>query len=68
MNRNSYAPAAVVGSALALVSSVSNAAIDAAVSTAISTAQTDALTLAGVMTAMVAVIWGALFLKKKFFG
>ena len=44
------------------------AAVDPAVSTAIATAQTDALTVAGVLTAMVAVIWGALFIKRKFFG
>ena len=44
------------------------AAIDPAITTAISTAQTDSLALAGILTAMVAVIWGALFLKKKFFG
>ncbi len=50
----------VLVSALAAVQA--NAAVDAAVSTAISTAQTDALTVAGSLTAMVAVIWGALFL------
>ena len=54
--------------ALVLASGGVMAAIDPAISTAITTAQTDALSIAGVLTAMVAVIWGALFLKKKFFG
>lgn len=54
--------------ALVLASGGVMAAIDPAVTTAISTAQTDSLALAGILTAMVAVIWGALFLKKKFFG
>lgn len=67
MSRNPIVPAAVF-TALAGVAGVSHAAIDAAVTAAISTAQADALTMAGVLTAMVAVIWGALFLKKKFFG
>lgn len=57
---------AVLASALASIQA--NAAIDAAVTTAITTAQADALTMAGVLTTMVAVIWGALFLKRKFFG
>lgn len=61
-------PALVLASGLALMTSASHAAVDAAVSTAIATAQTDALTIAGVLTAMVAVIWGALFIKRKFFG
>lgn len=52
----------------ALLASVAFAAVDPAVTTAISTAQTDALTVAGVLTAMVAVIWGAMFIKRKFFG
>lgn len=54
--------------AFVLASGGAMAAIDPAVTTAISTAQTDSLALAGILTAMVAVIWGALFLKKKFFG
>ena len=54
--------------ALMLAVASSQAAIDPAVTTAIATAQTDSLALAGILTAMVAVIWGALFLKKKFFG
>ena len=54
--------------AFVLASGGAMAAIDPAISTAITTAQTDALSIAGVLTAMVAVIWGALFLKKKFFG
>ncbi|MFM2276396.1 MAG: hypothetical protein RL211_2268 [Pseudomonadota bacterium] len=45
-----------------------NAAVDPAVTAAISTAQVDALTVAGLLTAMVAVIWGAMFIKRKFFG
>ena len=44
------------------------AALDPAITTAVGTARTDALGIAGILTAMVAVIWGALFLKKKFFG
>lgn len=44
------------------------AAVPAEVSAAISSASTDALSVAGLLTAMVAVIWGALFLKRKFFG
>lgn len=68
MKLNTRSLAALVGTGLSLVSVASHAAIDAAVTTAISTAQTDALSVAGTLTAMVAVIWGALFLKKKFFG
>lgn len=64
----SMSPAVLVATTLAIASSVANAAVDAAVTTAISTAQTDALSVAGVLTAMVAVIWGALFIKRKFFG
>lgn len=68
MNRNlAYKLAAVPALVLASAGSAL-AAIDPAVTTAITTAQTDALQLAGVLTAMVAIIWGALFLKKKFFG
>lgn len=55
-------------SGLALAGGAAMAAVDPAVATAISTAQTDALSVAGTLTAMVAVIWGALFLKRKFFG
>ena len=66
--KSNLSPAVAVGTLLTLVAGASNAAIDAAVTTAISTAQADALTMAGVLTAMVAVIWGALFLKRKFFG
>lgn len=68
MKFNSVAISSGVGTVLALVAGASHAAIDAAVTTAISTAQTDALSIAGTLTAMVAVIWGALFLKRKFFG
>lgn len=64
----SMSPAVLVATTLALAASASQAAIDAAVTTAISTAQTDALSVAGILTAMVAVIWGALFIKRKFFG
>lgn len=65
--KNLKVKAAVV-SALVLVSGGAMAAIDPAITAAISTAQTDSLAMAGMLTAMVAVIWGALFLKKKFFG
>ena len=44
------------------------AAVPAEVTAAIATAQADSLVVAGILTAMVAVIWGALFLKRKFFG
>lgn len=67
MNRNLVLKLATVP-AFVLATASANAAIDAAVTAAITTAQADALTMAGVLTAMVAVIWGALFLKKKFFG
>jgi hypothetical protein len=44
------------------------AAVPVEVTDAISDASADALTVAGLLTAMVAVIWGALYLKRKFFG
>ena len=53
---------------LATLAGSAYAAVPAEVTTAISTAQADALSVAGILTAMVAVIWGALFLKRKFFG
>ena len=52
----------------ALLASVAYAAVDPAVLTAVATAQADGLIVAGVMTTMVAVIWGAMFIKRKFFG
>ncbi|WP_431095517.1 major capsid protein [Polaromonas aquatica] len=44
------------------------AAVPAAVTTAMTDAQADALSVAGTLTAMVALIWGAVYLKRKFFG
>jgi uncharacterized membrane protein len=52
----------------AAASTAANAALDTQITTAISEAKADSLMLAGAMTAMVAIIWGAMFLKKKFFG
>ena len=53
---------------LVMASLQAHAAVSADVLAAISTAQADALSVAGILTAMVAVIWGALFIKRKFFG
>lgn len=53
---------------LATLASSAYAAVPAEVTAAISAAQTDSLSVAGLLTALVAVIWGALFLKRKFFG
>jgi len=39
-----------------------------AATTAITAAQTDGVTIAGALTAMAIAIWGALYIKRKFFG
>lgn len=47
-----------------LMGGAAQAALDPAVTNAISSARLDALTLVGVLTAMVAAIWGALYLRR----
>ncbi len=47
---------------------MANAAVDASITTAISTAQTDGVAVAVAMTVLGATVWGALFIKRKFFG
>lgn len=39
-----------------------------AATAAITAAQTDGLTIAAALTAMAVAIWGALYIKRKFFG
>lgn len=39
-----------------------------AATTAITAAQADGMTIAGALTAMAVAIWGALYIKRKFFG
>jgi Inovirus Coat protein B len=59
---------AVIAVMSAAVSTAANAALDPQITTAIADARTDSLAVAGLMTTMCAVVWGAMFLKKKFFG
>lgn len=50
---------------LALVGGSAHAAVDM---TAITSAQTDALAVAAALLAMGIAVWGALYVKRKFFG
>lgn len=54
--------------ALAAASVSSFAAVDPSITTAVTAAQQDSLAVAGLVTGMAVVIWGALFVKRKFFG
>lgn len=58
--------ALILASALAAVQA--HAAVDPAISTSVTAAQQDSLAVAGMVTGMAVVIWGALFVKRKFFG
>lgn len=49
-------------------SGAASAAVDASITTAVTAAQQDSLAVAGLVTGMAVVIWGALFVKRKFFG
>lgn len=49
-------------------SGAASAAVDPSITTAVTAAQQDSLAVAGLVTGMAVVIWGALFVKRKFFG
>ena len=49
-----------------LAAGMASAATDAAA--AIATAQTDALTVAGALTGLSIAVWGANYIRRKFFG
>lgn len=53
---------------VALVPTLSMAAVDAGVTTAIESAKTDGLAVAGALLTTAVAIWGALYIKRKFFG
>lgn len=57
-----FAPLSLVAAGAA------NAAVDPSITTAVTAAQQDSLAVAGLVTGMAVVIWGALFVKRKFFG
>jgi hypothetical protein len=49
------------------VAAASHAAVDPAITTAITGAQTDALTVVTALTVMGAAVWGANYVRRKFF-
>jgi len=53
---------------VALAPTLSMAAVDAGVTTAIESAKTDGLAVAGALLTTAVAIWGALYIKRKFFG
>jgi hypothetical protein len=57
---------AVAATALG-AAAASHAAVDAAITTAISGAQTDALAVVTALTVMGATVWGANYVRRKFF-
>jgi hypothetical protein len=54
--------------ALALLPAAVFAAVPAEVTTAIEAAETDGLAVAGSLLGVAVAIWGALYIKRKFFG
>lgn len=58
------APAAAV----ALLPVAAMAAVDEEITTAITTAGTDLLLVAGAVTGIMAALWAAMLIKRKFFG
>lgn len=57
-----------LGSALVLSAGSAMAAVDPSITTSVTAAQQDGLAVAGMVTGLAVVIWGALFIKRKFFG
>lgn len=57
----------MIASALVIAASAANAAVDASVTTAISSAQTDALSVVTALTVLGATVWGANYIRRKFF-
>lgn len=58
---------ALVAAAAAVVATGANAAVDASVTTAITGAQSDALTVVTALTVLGATVWGANYIRRKFF-
>ncbi|RUP27721.1 MAG: hypothetical protein EKK45_13685 [Curvibacter sp.] len=58
---------ALVAAAAAVVTTAANAAVDTSVTTAITSAQTDALQVVTALTVLGATVWGANYIRRKFF-
>jgi hypothetical protein len=61
------AAVAIMGGLGALVGTA-HAAVDEEITTAITTAGADLLTVAGAVTGIMAALWAAMLIKRKFFG
>lgn len=58
----------IVATVATLAAGMASAAVATDAAAAIATAQTDALTVAGALTGLAIAVWGANYIRRKFFG